>query len=330
MKRLTSPITIYELNRPLEDFEREHQLQQKVRSPCPPWFQISVIKMNSTFLECPDKWFAEKGFIAGPGLILVGMFTALGLFILFTLPVKLLDPLADGRLGTFFTGLFGCVVSGFIAWGTSYFLKKEMFRYTHYPMRFNRKTRKVHCFRDDGTVMTEDWDKLFFYVTPAQWGSWEVRFHRLSEDRNTVLETFALQFMADKHEPFLLSQWEFVRHYMEEGPEELAGQVVVVQDVAERRETFWNGFQRTMAGVAKLPALMVIIYLPVGLFYSIGRWIAMRTCSVPVWPAEIEAECQIAPDDPYIRDRNNLAPYNSMVLPEGATSAQCKGASRRF
>jgi hypothetical protein len=43
------------------------------------------------------------------------------------------------------------------------------------------------------------------------------------------------------------------------------------------------------------------------LFGFIGRVIAMPTCKIPVWPQEIEEECKIEPDDPYIRDAQHLA-----------------------
>jgi len=32
----------------------------------------------------------------------------------------------------------------------------------------------------------------------------------------------------------------------------------------------------------------------------------MRTCKQPVWPTEIEAECVIEPNDPYLVDAHHL------------------------
>ena len=32
----------------------------------------------------------------------------------------------------------------------------------------------------------------------------------------------------------------------------------------------------------------------------------MRSCKIPEWPAEIEAECVIEPDDPYEVDADRL------------------------
>ena len=53
--------------------------------------------------------------------------------------------------------------------------------------------------------------------------------------------------------------------------------------------------------------ILVYTALPVDLVYSLGRWIANITSKIPQWLEEVERECQIDPDDPYIRDRDNLA-----------------------
>ncbi|AMR81449.1 hypothetical protein A2G96_27020 [Cupriavidus nantongensis] len=42
---------------------------------------------------------------------------------------------------------------------------------------------------------------------------------------------------------------------------------------------------------------MLFITLPWALF----RYLAMKTCKRPVWPAEVEAACIIDPDDPFVQ-----------------------------
>jgi len=314
MKRFTSTIAIgANLNRPLLQYEKRNHLLQKERSPDPPWFQLSVIKMNSTFLECPERYFLDKGIVSLGALIAGGMFSFVGLGAVFMTTMRWSTYTPDQQSEWFFATLFACTIAVINAWINIYFLKKEMYRYTHYPMRFNRKTRKVYCFRDDGTIMTEDWDKLFFCTTPMR-RSWGVQFHRLAEDGDTVLETFELPHIAEKENDLLTSQWEFVRRFMEEGPKELADQVDVVMDIADRRETFWNGFQRLMANF--VGPVATAIFSPLGILFAISRRIAMLSCIVPRWPAEIEAECAIEPNDPYIRDRDHLAPFGSVPVPK--------------
>lgn len=51
----------YPTNRTLTEQERDHQLQQRRRLKLVPHYQLSVIKMNSMFLETVDKWYGWKG-----------------------------------------------------------------------------------------------------------------------------------------------------------------------------------------------------------------------------------------------------------------------------
>ena len=53
----------YPVNRPLTEQERAQQLKQGQRLNVEPLYQLSVIKMNFTYLESVDKWFGWKGFL---------------------------------------------------------------------------------------------------------------------------------------------------------------------------------------------------------------------------------------------------------------------------
>jgi hypothetical protein len=131
-----------------------------------------------------------------------------------------------------------------------------------------------------------------------------VRGHRLAEDGKTVLETFGLAMTSFRESDMLCSQWEFIRRYMEEGPEKLFNQVRIPLNIADKRETFWFGFNKMM--VSMLIPFAAWLFSPLILIFSVGRWFAIHTSKIPVWSAEIEAECQIEPDDPYIRDAEHL------------------------
>ncbi|MDR2207446.1 MAG: ankyrin repeat domain-containing protein [Azoarcus sp.] len=183
-------------------------------------------------------------------------------------------------------------------------LSKELFRFTHYPIRFNRKNRMVYVTRLDGTVMAESWDKLFF--TEGVGGdSRDIRGHRLAEDGITVLETFALPIVTSTKNPYRFAFWEFVRRYMEDGPGKLMTRVEWTIDVSERREGFWQGFKFRYIDAASGIRDFAFILFPVILWYAAGRWIAMRTSKIPRWPAEVEAECQTESNDPYVIDEDH-------------------------
>jgi hypothetical protein len=296
-------------SKPLEEEYRKNQILQKERSPCAPHYQSSVIKMNSTFLECSDGYFRHKGLLT----IMLGFPFMFG----YSLVTGVYDLAIKGLQDSF--DIIIIIMSTILLFVFLYFLSIEFFRYTHYPLRFNRKTRKVYKYNYNGTVMVEDWDKLIFCLAPPLFlGEQIVNGFRMAEDGDTVLDNFAMPFYADKDEPMLLSQWEFVRRYMEEPKElpHLAGQVESVSDIAERRETWFAGFKRLMLTYTGGFPILVLLFFPLYAFNSIGRWLAMQTCTIPVWPEEVERECQIEPNDPYLRDRDHLAAPGTVPKPE--------------
>jgi hypothetical protein len=89
---------------------------------------------------------------------------------------------------------------------------------------------------------------------------------------------------------------------------ELADMVCEVQDVAERRETLYGSFRRTLAEQSGGSLFFAIISFPLTLVITLTRQLAMWTCKIPRWPDEIEATCQYPANDPLLRDANHLAP----------------------
>ncbi|WP_331710064.1 DUF6708 domain-containing protein, partial [Mangrovibacter phragmitis] len=92
-------------------------------------------------------------------------------------------------------------------------LLKEWFRYTHYPVRFNRKTRQVHIFQVSGEIITVPWNKIYFTTNRQRLNECIVG-HILAEDNDTVLNTFSFGHVGTRDE--LSRYWEFIRCYMEE------------------------------------------------------------------------------------------------------------------
>ena len=293
----------------------------KERSPSPPWYQLSVIRMNSTYLECVDVMSGMKGMgstMAQPLMLMIAYLGTWGPFRILT------DSYPYGTFAEFIEtlllALFIFVGMSFCFWlGMKLMISRECFRYTHVPIRFNRKNRKVYIFRWDGTVLEEDWDKLSFVAATGGLGEFKIAGFVFEEDGETIKDTFALPYISDSDERFLFSQFEFVRRFMEEPDElpHLAGQVENVMDIYDRRESWYMGFHRLWVGFgAGMNGLLAIITLPLALLFSLGRWTAMRTCTIPRWPAEVEAACAVEPNDPYLRDRNHLAAPGTVKKPE--------------
>ena len=295
----TGLIRKYPINRPLTEKDRAQQLHQKTRLEVAPAYQLSVIRMNSTFMELVDKFYAWKGIITLVMVIGLGM---MGLMFAEMLVISLTTP---GRMQDDWPYLVGLlimmlpVVILFI-----WLLRKESFAYTHYPIRLNRKTRMVHVFRTNGTVLSVPWDEVFFCLGYCSQQMWDIRGYVLDKDRTTVLEAFPLSAIGGGAigQEVLRSFWEFVRRYMEEGPQEAARTVEIFLPIGERRERVIDGFRRMHAEASGGPAIAMLVAAGLGLLFAPSRWFAMRTSKIPQWPQEIEAVNVVEPNDPYVRD----------------------------
>jgi len=188
---------------------------------------------------------------------------------------------------------------------------RECFRLTHYPIRLNRKLRKLYAV-DPYTlkVIEADWDKMVFVLdkcrhTPMRITQWEILGHVLDEDGQTVRATLPFS-MVSAQQDLLKRHWEYIRRYMEDGVEEIFDHTSVCLPIADRRETFRFGYQVTLID----DSFPVWIYIAGILLIpeALGRYLAMQTSDIPQWSKRIEEECQIDPDDPYAIDANDNPP----------------------
>jgi hypothetical protein len=292
-------------NRPLSDQEKDLQLKQKQPLNINPHHQVSVIEMNSTYLESVDKWYGEKGTITALMLILVLIFSVGSSAMLYVAVNR--DP-ADGSGNKdlaimIFVGITTLPLISAAIWG----LLKESFAFTHYPMRFNRKTRMVHVFRTNGTILTAPWDDIFFTLMQVDHGYkfWNIMGHVIGDDNITITESFALSVTSDGSSDgikILRSHWEFMRRYMESGPEAVTGQVEFCLPINNRRESIRVATRRLFGesdgnGMRAFPINIFSL-----VFYTIVwpfRFIAMITSKLPRWPADIESASAIEIGDPY-------------------------------
>ncbi|MBU9630318.1 hypothetical protein KTE60_13615 [Burkholderia multivorans] len=290
----------YRVNRKLTNEERLNRLDQKVRQDIEPFYNISVIKLNSVYLECVDRWFIYRG--SATALILIFFVSAVLMLIgpwLLTSSPHLVPTVSD-LVWMLTVALIYAPGCSLLTW----FFLKESFSWTHFPIRFNYRNKKVYVFRRDGTVLIADWNNMFFTLgrcerTVGQ-QNWDIRGHVLDEDGETVRETFALPGDTMRVDQ-LKHCWEFVRRYMEEGPASVYRDVYWCHDIAERREKYKAGLRYMFFSLNGQPVGQILLS-PVFFVASLGRWFAMRTSKIPVWPAEIEAECAVEPFDPYLRD----------------------------
>ncbi|WP_413615347.1 hypothetical protein MRB56_21375 [Halomonas cupida] len=197
------------------------------------------------------------------------------------------------------------MVCGFLWFTWRRQFNKELFTYTHYPIRFNRKTRKVYVFRRNGPggVLVVPWDEVFWHIGRGLQQNFlcDVRGHVM--DGMRVKDTFAVgQYFDDSRIDRIQATWEFIRRYMEEGPETVAEHPLdrlIDKSVTPSWKNcyLWVGASMGPGFVALRYVLFPLFYPIVGLL-TLGRWLTLNSCKDPVWPPEVEAECQVEPNDP--------------------------------
>jgi hypothetical protein len=95
--------------------------------------------------------------------------------------------------------------------------------------------------------------------------------------------------------------WEFIRRYMEEGPEAVGLHPLdryVQLSVTPSWKNCWLAMH-THYAAGLLPPFQALLS-PFVLLYTLNRWLVLHTCRKPVFPPEIEATCKVEPNDPNV------------------------------
>lgn len=293
-------VTPYKVNRPLSLEEEQLRLKIKGQPGRKPHYELSLIRLNSTYVECVDKWFAMRGATAMVGIVLMSG-SAFGLYGAVPLFLGKLSAMGIVALLIFFC-LLGLSIYVFLC---------DAFTYTHYPIRFNRKNRQVYVFRRDGTVLKSAWDELYWTIYGRGTSSMRDVFvvsHVLAGDRKTVKETFALSLVSvgEQGVERLKSHFEFFRLYMQEGPQQVLEAIkptplIMLPRLDLKREGWVFGWQRLTLHMNGRPLLM-LLYQVFAFPESFVRWFVMRTSKIPRWPQWVEDECAIEPGDAWVRE----------------------------
>ncbi len=255
---------------------------------------LSVIKLNSTFLEVVDVHYKDRGFIS----FTVLFYCTLVLYFLI-----------DTLFSLFGFDWFPVTLFIFALLFILFFLKYEFFIYTHYPIRFNRKKQLVHLFRINGQVQTIPWQDIYFTIKREKPDGlspmmWYLCGHILDKDKITVIDTFTVSMYAPK-KIYVMRFWELIRRYMEDkkGVKEVADISSWFLPISEQKEPFGIGFRMLTMRTGFMGS---IILLPVNLAQAFARWLSFKTSKIPQWTPEVEAECIIDKDDPYNFDCHSV------------------------
>ncbi|WP_354686764.1 DUF6708 domain-containing protein [Cupriavidus necator] len=296
-------LTRYKVDRPLHRYEEEEHLDPEETITELPPNDHGVLRLNSTFVEYMDRFFLERGWAAMGGAPLIFMV----LFFAGYTASTMYAPRKDGSLpdASFIATdwVFIVVCTIFALCLIKFIWMKDFFRYTHYPIRFNRKNRMIYVFRHNGPggVLTVPWEKAYFFIgraSPLAGGqthfTFDLRCHVL-DDQRRVRHTFAVGMDGSNSRGAVLEHWEMVRRYMKEGPQSLPFPPLALTVSTE--PTFRNAVITQVSG--QFSGIWRILMLFITLPWALFRYLAMKTCRRPVWPAEVEKACAIEPNDPF-------------------------------
>ena len=283
--------------------------------------QQTVVQFNSTYLETTGRNERRRGDAVGWGLFLgfVGLSVSNGILYMIIRFITDFDIvyLSVGLILAFSMILFFAPLINV--------LSTELFTTWHFPIRFNRKTRKVYVRQYNRKVEVYNWDDLTFFIAYINEDR-DIRAVTFDQDGETVTGMFALAFQCNVFDTHLISYFEFIRRYMEGDDQQLKEvkeAVRYIYPIHSKRETPLMSFKRLILNVVhyshenmEYPKRtfrfypVTIVILPLLALRYVGRVISMLTSYRHRFSKAIEAECQIDPNDPY--DLNKHLPEGNL------------------
>jgi hypothetical protein len=298
-------VTPYKVNRLLSDDEKRLHLNVKQAASTKPHYELSLIQLNGTYIECVDKWYSMRGFVAMGGALLSVFFAvavSIAIYVIFV----------DKHILFMLPGL---LATGFLFLAL-YLVTRDIFTYTHYPIRFNRQNKQVYVFRRNGSVLKAAWEEIYWTIFGHGVGFRDVYVmgHIMGDDKKTVKESFALSLVTSPDaigEQDLKDHFEFFRRYMQDGPSAVLEALkptplIMLPGIYKQRESWRFGWERltlNLNGLLILQILFQVFIFPMSLF----RYVAMRTSKIPQWPQWVLDECKIEPSDLWVRDERHAA-----------------------
>jgi len=268
--------------------ENASRFSPKVEQDVAPDERASLVHFNSTYVDLIDLRFRLRGMVSTTMVLLgtIGLFL-LGFFLLFTLVIPNLE--GDFWDWVMYAMVAVCVVGApVLFWHTT--LKYEFFTYVWYPTRFNRRNRMVYFFTGgkEGAVRVP-WDDAVFYIGRGTTQDFLRDLRCSIVDDRVVKRTFAVGHYFDDEQK-IKGIWEFVRRYMENGPEAVVDSIDDRQMNLSVKPSWRNCYLFVVAslGPAMLGARFVL--MPLLLPLVLCRWLVLKSCRMPVWPQWVEDE----------------------------------------
>ncbi|NMY13693.1 hypothetical protein HBO38_35895 [Pseudomonas veronii] len=266
----------------------------------------SLYDFNDDYVDVRAAFQEEKR-----GLITFG-FLSMALvmnILMFELAVVSLGSLAIFGNGDYEAWQFEAVISWLLATATwaamNYYLWKytwrwfrvELFTQRHLIARFNRETRQVYINRPSyaGGIVTLPWETVVPAINPEDpdfmgLGGFLLLAFPSEHTGAGYDETLMLGRPMHGNEE-LIGFWEFIRRYMEEGPQSVPKPKRLLTlrptPIEPIRATlrFMSGFWRNGGKIAAL--ITGTLLSPLIVLHALCHWISLLLCWAPRWPKEI-------------------------------------------
>lgn len=257
-----------------------------------------VISLNSTYMDVVDRRYRLRGMVATTVGTLVC--TLMALFGVWLLVTWVPNARPDGQIDWWLVAIILVLFVGQFPVMWRYTFGRDFFTYKYYPIRFNRRTRMVHAYTDEGPsgVISVPWEEAYFHLGHGEGEKFlrDIRCHVM--DGDMVRRTFAVGHYFDDAAT-IREIWEFIRRYMDEGPEHLVDEPGARQVNLSVADTWKNCYLTVIIslGEALLPYRKVLMPFLGPLVAC--RWLVLKSSKVPEWPLEVTKESSIDVADPH-------------------------------
>jgi hypothetical protein len=291
-------INPHKLGRELLPKERKADLRAEGLPRLDP-LNKGAIHLDATRLEYLDRFFLLRGWaLLGGGFLALFCVTlgALGIYGFLQSSHGEVEPVFWGIvIVALMFGLPSLVV-------LKLFVLKDVFRYTHYPVRFNRANRTVYVFTGGAKGYVEvPFDEAFFFIhedgssAANNARSYDLRMHILRD--GTVIHTVAIGSDGGGSPGIVLAHWEMIRRFMDEGIAALPFPPLGI--FASSRVSVKNAL---VVPFAALPGVLSWILSPFLIVIGLCRYIALATSRRPIWPSSVDAACAPPSTSPVFRE----------------------------
>ncbi|MEQ9509986.1 DUF6708 domain-containing protein [Alloalcanivorax xenomutans] len=247
-----------------------------------------VYAFNDTYLEMRCGSLEHYRGLITPLVLAAGLFAFGGVYMTLGMLVRgpghnsILEYLfAIAVIGGLTAGLWYC----FFKFKFYIPIRWELFTHRRLLIRFNRKTKQVYLHRPKyaGGVVTMPWDKI---IPIHEGAGMRLVLAWMPHRTGQPFVTFAAVGKRAGTAQDLLDEWEFIRRYMEDGPES-----VPKPRVRSKIPWPWYSLEPQFEGLWPILRhgdwklwLGKLLMSPAFLILGAGHWVSQLLCWEPRWP----------------------------------------------